>query len=183
MIRISTPSDEYYDDATQEFKSVVGQTVLLEHSLRALAKWEARWKKPFLSKENKTRAETIDYVRCMSITPGVDPSIFETLTDATLNKINEYIADPMTATTFSNRGPKKPPSREIVTAELIYYWMVALEIPFECQDWHLNRLLTLIHVCEIKNQPRDKKKKTSRDDINRRTELNRARKQRLGTTG
>lgn len=182
MIRISTPSGEFFDDKTQEFKTVVGQTVLLEHSLRSLAKWEARWKKPFLSKEKKTRAETIDYVRCMSLTPGVDPSIFETLTDASLAKINDYIADPMTATTFSDRGPKKPPSREIITAELIYYWMVALQIPFECQDWHLNRLLTLVHVCEIKNQPKDKKKHT-RDDINRRTALNRERKQRLGTTG
>lgn len=182
MIRISTPSGEYYDDRKQEFVIVEGQTVLLEHSLRSLAKWEARWKKPFLSNKEKTRAETIDYVRCMSLTPGVDPSIFETLTEASLAKISEYINNPMTATTFSNRGPNKPPSREIITAELIYYWMVALQIPFECQDWHLNRLLTLIHVCEVKNQPKDKKRNT-REDINRRTALNRERKKRLGTTG
>lgn len=182
MIRISTSDGEIFDEQTQEFRTVVGQTVLLEHSLRSLAKWEARWKKPFLSKNEKTKAETIDYVRCMSLTPGVDPSIFETLTDADLNKISEYINDPMTATTFSDHGQKKPPSREIVTAELIYYWMVALQIPFECQDWHLNKLLTLIHVCEIKNQPK-KKNKNTRDDINRRNALNRARKKQLGTTG
>lgn len=182
MIIISTPPGDYYDEQKQEFFSVEGQTIRLEHSLRSLAKWEARWKKPFLSKKEKTRAETIDYVRCMSMTPGVDPSAFNMLTNESLNKISEYINDPMTATTFSDRGPKKPPSREIITAELIYYWMVALQIPFECQDWHLNRLLTLIHVCEIKNQPKNKKK-TTRDDINQRTALNRARKKQLGTTG
>lgn len=181
MIRISTPSGEYYDEQKQEFVSVKGQTVLLEHSLRSLAKWEARWKKPFLTNKQKTRAETIDYVRCMSTTPGVDPSIFETLTDASLNRISEYINDPMTATTFSERDQRKKPSREIVTAELIYYWMVALQIPFECQDWHLNKLLTLIRVCEIKNQP--KKKGNTREDLNRRNRLNQARKQKMGTTG
>lgn len=181
MIRISTPDGEIFDERTQEFKTVVGQTVFLEHSLRSLAKWEARWKKPFLTNKQKTRAETIDYVRCMSTTPGVDPSIFETLTDASLNKISEYINDPMTATTFSERDQRKKPSREIVTAELIYYWMVALQIPFECQDWHLNKLLTLIRVCEIKNQP--KKKGNTREDLNRRNRLNQARKQKMGTTG
>lgn len=181
MIRISTPSGEYYDDARQEFVTVVGQTVLLEHSLRSLAKWEARWKKPFLSKQEKSRAETIDYVRCMAVTPGVDPSIFETLTSENLAQISQYINNPMTATTFSDRNQNKRPSREIVTAELIYYWMVALQIPFECQDWHLNRLLTLIHVCEIKNQP--KKKVNQKQAASERTRLNRARKAQLGTTG
>lgn len=181
MIRISTPSGEYFDDARQEFITVAGQTVLLEHSLRSLAKWEARWNKPFLSKSEKTRAETIDYVRCMSVTPVEDPSIFETLTDASLAKISQYINSPMTATTFSDRNQSKRPSREIITAELIYYWMVALQIPFECQDWHLNRLLTLIHVCEIKNQP--KKKMNQREAASERTRLNRARKAKLGTTG
>ncbi len=181
MIRISTPSGEYYDHRRQEFVTVVGQTVLLEHSLRSLAKWEARWKKPFLSKKEKTRAETIDYVRCMAVTPGVDPSIFETLTSENLAQISQYINNPMTATTFSDRDQNKRPSREIVTAELIYYWMVALQIPFECQDWHLNRLLTLIHVCEIKNQP--KKKINQKQAASERTRLNRARKAQLGTTG
>lgn len=181
MIRISTPDGEFFDERTQEFKTVVGQTVLLEHSLRSLAKWEVRWKKPFLSKNEKSRAEMIDYVRCMSTIPGVDPSIFETLTDASLAKISQYINDPMTATTFSDRDQRKKPSREIVTAELIYYWMVALQIPFECQDWHLNKLLTLIRVCEIKNQP--KKKGNTREDLNRRNKLNQARKQKFGTTG
>ena len=181
MIRISTPSGEYYDGRRQEFVTVVGQTVLLEHSLRSLAKWEARWKKPFLSKKEKTRAETIDYVRCMAVTPGVDPSIFETLTSENLAQISQYINNPMTATTFSDRNQNKRPSREIVTAELIYYWMVALQIPFECQDWHLNRLLTLIHVCEIKNQP--KKKINQKQAASERTRLNRARKAQLGTTG
>lgn len=182
MIRISTPTGDFYDERTQEFVVIEGESILLEHSLRSLAKWEAKWKKPFLSKEQKTKRETIDYVRCMSLTPGVDPRIFELLSDSDLAAINRYINDPMTATTFGKSKNCGPPSREIVTAELIYYWMVALQIPFECQDWHLNRLLTLIHVCEIKNQPK-KKGKMDRNALAERNRINEARKARLGTTG
>lgn len=181
MIRISTQSGDVFDEKTQEFVHVEGGSVLLEHSLRSLAKWESRWKKPFLSKDQKTRAETIDYARCMSLTSGVNPKIFETLTDRDLAKINQYINDPMTATTFSNRGPAKRPGREIITAELIYYWMVALEIPFECQDWHLNRLLTLIRICEIKNQP--KKKQNQREILSQNARLNAERRKRSGSKG
>lgn len=181
MIRISTQSGDVFDEKTQEFVHVEGGSILLEHSLRSLAKWESRWKKPFLSKDQKTRAETIDYARCMSLTPGVDPKVFNLLTDRDLAKINQYITDPMTATTFSNNGPKRGFSREIITAELIYYWMVALQIPFECQDWHLNRLLTLIRVCEIKNQP--KKKQSQKEIASRNARLNAERRQRLGTKG
>ena len=170
-----------YDEAKKEFVHIEGGTVLLEHSLRSLAKWEAKWKQPYLSKKEKTRAQTVDYVRCMCITPDADPDIFRMLTNNELARINHYINDPMTATTFSDHGSSKRPGREIITAELIYYWMTALQIPFECQDWHLNRLLTLIHVCEVKNQP--KKKMNSRDEATRRTQLNRARKKQLGTTG
>ena len=161
---------------------IEGESILLEHSLRSLAKWEAKWKKPFLSKEQKTKAETIDYIRCMAVTPGVDPRVFQLLSDSNLAAINAYINDPMTATTFGSTKHNGPPSREIVTAELIYYWMVALQIPFECQDWHLNRLLTLIHVCEIKNQPK-KKGKMDRNALAERNRITEARKARLGTTG
>lgn len=182
MIRISTPSGDFFDDRTQEFVQVEGETILLEHSLRSLAKWEAKWKKPFLSKKEKTRVETIDYVRCMSLTPGVDPRIFELLTESNLATISRYINDPMSATTFGNTKNGGPPSREIVTAELIYYWMIALQIPFECQDWHLNRLMTLIRVCEIKNQPK-KKNKMDRSALAERNRINEARKARLGTSG
>ena len=128
-----------------------GGTILLEHSLVSLAKWESHWKKPFLSKDQKTRAETIDYIRCMTLTANVNREFYNTLTQENINAVNAYINDSMTATTFYDGGKTKSPSREIITAELIYYWMVSLQIPFECQNWHLNRLLTLIRVCNIKN--------------------------------
>ncbi|MBE6724977.1 MAG: hypothetical protein E7576_07255 [Ruminococcaceae bacterium] len=182
MLRINIPSGDIWDEQNQEFLYSEGKTILLEHSLVSLAKWESRWKKPFFSKTPKTRAESIDYIRCMTLTPNVDKKIYGTLTQASIDIVNQYIADPMTATTFSDGGKTNHPSRETVTAELIYYWMTALQIPFECQNWHLNRLLTLIRVCNIKNQPK-KKKGTSRDSLSQRARLNRERKARLGTTG
>lgn len=183
MLRITIPSDDYWDERTQEFVHIEGGTILLEHSLAAIAKWESKWKKPYLSKEQKTRAEQIDYVRCMTLNKeSVDKTIYETLTASNLNAINRYINDPMTATTFSERGGGRKGSRgETITSELIYYWMVALQIPFECQHWHLNRLLTLVRVCNLKNQP--SKKQSRRETLSENAALNAARKKRLGTTG
>lgn len=155
---------------------------MLEHSLVSLARWEAHWRKPFLSREKKSRAETIDYIRCMTITENVDKSIYEVLSDDMIDLVSSYINEPMTATTFSDDGKPGRVSREIITAEIIYYWMVALQIPFEpCQRWHLNRLLTLVRVCNIKNQP--KKKMSQHDIISRNAKLNQERRKRLGTTG
>lgn len=155
---------------------------MLEHSLVSLARWEAHWRKPFLSREKKSRAETIDYIRCMTITENVDKSIYEVLSDDMIDLVSSYINEPMTATTFSDDGKPGRISREIITAEIIYYWMVALQIPFEpCQRWHLNRLLTLVRVCNIKNQP--KKKMSQHDIMSRNAKLNQERRKRLGTTG
>lgn len=135
--------------------------------------------KPFLSKESKSVAETIDYIKCMTITQNVNPTIYNSLSNDNINEINKYIDLPMTATTFSERNNSF--SREIVTSELIYYWMISLNIPMECQKWHLNRLLTLIRVCNIKNAP---PKKMSRKDImNRNAALNAARRKQLNSKG
>lgn len=180
MIRISTPSGDYWDERRQQFVTIEGRTILLEHSLVSISRWESRWQKPFLGKDQKTRAETVDYIRCMAIDKNVDPFIFETLTDQTILKISEYINNPMTATTFYGRDNGRP-SREIVTSELIYCWMTMLNIPFECENWHLNRLLTLIRVCNIKNQP--PKKMSNHELMSRNAKLNAERRKRLGTTG
>lgn len=182
MIRISVPKGEYWDERRQVFVELDGRSILLEHSLVSLARWEAHWNKPFLSTEKKTRAETIDYIKCMTITENVDPIVYDILSDATIALVSKYINEPMTATTFSDDGKPGPRSREIITAEIIYYWMVALQIPFEpCERWHLNRLLTLVRVCNIKNQP--KKKMNSRDIMSRNAKLNAERRKRLGTKG
>lgn len=180
MLYITIPSCEMYDESTEEFVYAKEQTLQLEHSLVSLSKWESKWCKPFLSKQDKTMEETIDYVRCMTVNQVSDPTVYSRLTLDNLNSINEYIGSPMTATTFSNT-PKGGSNGEQVTSELIYYWMIALNIPFECQKWHLNRLLTLIRVCEVKNQP--PKKMSKREIMSRNAALNAARRKKLGTKG
>lgn len=179
MLKIVIPGIELYDEEKEEFITTKPQTLHLEHSLVSLAKWESKWNKPFLTKDDKTYEETIDYIRCMTITQNVSEDTYRLLTSENIQQVNEYINLPMTATTFSNQ--KKTPSKEVVTAEIIYYWMISLNIPFECQKWHLNRLLTLINVCNIKNQP--KKKMSKRDILNRNKALNKARREALNTKG
>lgn len=179
MLELTIPAIELYDEKNEIFISSKEQIICLEHSLVSLSKWESKWKKPFLSKTEKTTEETIDYVKCMTITHNVDPNIYNLLTNEHITQVKAYIDDPMTATTFANRS--STPSRENITAELIYYWMVALTIPFECQKWHLNRLLTLIDVCNVKNQPA--KKMNQKDIMRRNAELNAKRKQQFNTSG
>lgn len=179
MLRIVIPALEAFDERTEEFITLKEQTLQLEHSLVSLSKWESTWCKPFLEKGNKTREESIDYIRCMTLTQNVDPQVFLRITDKNILEVTEYIEAPMTATIFSNS--KKAGNKEIVTAEIIYYWMINANIPFECQKWHLNRLITLINVCNIKNQPQ--KKMGRREILSRNASLNAARKQAYNTKG
>lgn len=153
--------------------------ISLEHSLYSISKWEAKWHQPFLSKEEKTREQIIDYIKFMSVNDDVTDEIISKLKQEHINEIVEYIDDPQTATTF--REDNKHPSRKIITNEVIYAWMVALRIPAEYQYWHLNRLLTLIRVCEIQQSP--PKKMGKKATMSRNAALNAARRKRLGTTG
>jgi len=180
MLRITIPAVEQWDEAKQEFIYTKEQTLSLEHSLVSLSKWESKWCKAFLTKQEKTFEETLDYIKCMTLTQNVDPEVYNYLTNGNINEINEYIEAPMTATYFSDEKTSKT-SREQITAELIYYWMIALNIPFECQKWHLNRLLTLIKVCNIKNQP--PKKRNKKEIMSRNAALNAARRKQLNTKG
>jgi hypothetical protein len=180
MLQITIPATELWNEKTNEFVKIKEQILQLEHSLVSLSKWESKWCKPFMSKTEKTSEETIDYIRCMTVTQNVDFDVYNCITNEIINEVSTYIEAPMTATTFSDDN-KNVINREIITAEIIYYWMVALTIPFECQKWHLNRLLTLINVCNIKNQP---KKKTGKGNIYARNRaLNEARKKELNTAG
>lgn len=180
MLRIIIPGGELWDERNNEFIFAKGQTLQLEHSLVSLSKWESKWCKPFLSSEAKTTEETIDYIKCMTVTQNVKPELYNFLNNEHITMVNDYISAPMTATTFSKDMPGGR-NREIVTAELIYYWMIALNIPFECQKWHLNRLLTLIRVCNIKNTP--PKKMNKRQIMNRNAALNAERRRLMGTNG
>lgn len=180
MLKIVVPASEQWDEVNQVFINTKEQTLQLEHSLVSLSKWESKWCKPFISKNEKTPEEILYYVKCMTLTQNVDPNVYLCLTEQNLKDINDYIESPMTATffnsfTYGNGG------NEIITAEIIYYWMIALNIPFECQKWHINRLLTLIRVCNIKNSP-DKKMSTN-EIMRRNSELNDLRRKKLNTKG
>ena len=180
MLQITIPAREMWDERNNEFVYTNEQTLQLEHSLISLSKWESKWNKPFLSKESKTYEEVLDYVKCMTLTQKVSPEIYANLTDENMRDIQRYIEAPMTATTFSEEKNTKG-NREIVTSELIYYWMIALGIPLECEKWHLNRLLTLVRVCNIKNSPPKKMGKNA--IMSRNASLNAARRKRLNSKG
>lgn len=164
MLQLNIPEVEYFDERTNEFIEVKAHTLLLEHSLLSISKWEAKWRKPFLGKEDKTQEETMDYIRCMTINRDVDPLVYRAISNEELVRIKEYINAPMTATWFNDRD-KRPPSRKVITSELVYYWMVAQNIPFECEKWHFNRLMTLIRICGEKNQPPKKMGKMERKNL------------------
>lgn len=180
MLQITIPAREMWDEQNNEFVYTNEQTLQLEHSLISLSKWESKWNKPFLSKESKTYEEVLDYVKCMTLTQKVSPEIYANLTDENMRDIQRYIEAPMTATTFSEEKNTKG-NREIVTSELIYYWMIALGIPLECEKWHLNRLLTLVRVCNIKNSPPKKMGKNA--IMSQNASLNAARRKRLNSKG
>ena len=181
MLKIRVPYTELWDEEHEEFLYVKEQILTLEHSLVSISKWESKWRKPFISDKQKTMEETRDYARCMTLTQNVDPLVYKCLTSKDFAKIDAYIEAPMTATWFAEQkgGPKK--NAQQVTSELIYYWMVTYQIPFECQKWHLNRLLTLIRVCNEENKPT--KKKNQREIMRSNAELNAARRKKWNSRG
>ena len=179
MIQLVIPDHEFFDEGKSEFINIKGKVIQVEHSLVSISKWESKWKKPFLNKDKKTTEETIDYIRCMCLTQNIKDEMFNNISNANVETVSEYIASTMTATWFSNE--KNETSKEIITSELIYYWMITYNIPIECQKWHLNRLLTLIRVCSKKNE---KPKKMSRSEIiNRNREMNNKRRQESNSKG
>ena len=182
MLQINIPiSPEGWDEQKQEFVEPKVQVLKLEHSLVSLSKWESKWHKSFLYTKEKTKEEVMDYIRCMTLTQNVDPDVYNYITEENIAEIEAYISDPMTATTFSEEPGKGKKNNEIITAELIYYWMIAAQIPPEYQKWHLNRLITLIRVCGVKNAP--PKKVSKRDRISQYAAMNAARRKQLNTKG
>lgn len=183
MLLLDIPSVEYFDDDTQQFVKIAGQTLRLEHSLVSLSKWEAKHHKAYIGKSQITYEESVDYVKCMTLTQNVDPLVYLNLNENHWAQINAYIENPMTATTIADISTNKGRSLngEQITSELIYYWMFTLGIPMECQKWHLNRLIMLIRVFNAKNQP---EKKIPKGEIMRRNKaLNEARRKKFNTKG
>lgn len=179
MLIVTIPAIELFDEQKNEFVSTKAQELRLEHSLVSISKWESKWCKSFFLKENKTLEETVDYIKCMTLTQNVSSTVYNRITKSILDQISEYISAPMTATSINS--PNKSVNKEIITSELIYYQMIALNIPFECQKWHFNRLITLINVCSIKSNP--PKKMSSKNIKERNSALNAARRKALNTKG
>ena len=183
MLTIQIDAGEFYDEATEEFINTKPCTLNLEHSLISISKWEALHKKPFFSAASKSEEETVSYIRCMTINKNVPDDVYTTLPRSVKAQLAEYIQDAATATTFSEGNQMQVARRnnEVVTSELIYYWMVVSGIPIECQTWHINRLLALIRIFSIKNSKQ--KKRPLRDIMAENRALNEQRKAEFGSKG
>ncbi len=180
MLTITVLGAEHFNDETQEFTTEGDFVLELEHSLVALSKWESIYEKPFLASEEKSTEEVLGYIEAMVMTLNVPAEVFSRLSQKNLDEINRYVDSKRSATWFAET-PNTPKSREVITSELIYYWMIALTVPIECENWHLNRLFSLLKICNIKN---GKPKKMSRSELaQRNSALNAKRKAQLGTKG
>lgn len=180
MLVVQVPISEGFDNETQKFIEIEYFELKLEHSLVSLSKWEMKHEKPFLSSDDKTAEETLDYINFMVLNDDLPSDIWEKLTKKNLEEINEYVNRKMTATWFNEKKANSN-SSEIITSELMYYWMVALQIPWEAQYWHLNRFLTLVKVCNHKNEP--PKKMSRRELAQRHREINEQRRRQYGSNG
>ena len=181
MLSVVIPGGEFYSEEEGVFFTTSTTTLRLEHSLLSISKWEAKWKKPFLDRhEKKTYEESIDYIRCMTLTQNVDPNLYYGITQEIMDQVNAYISDPHTATKITDRS-NRGPNRRIVTSELIYYWMAVNNIPMECQKWHLNRLFTLLQIFNVIQN--GEKKMSKADIISQNRALNEARRKAMKTKG
>lgn len=182
MLKIDIIGGEMFDESSNRFITVAPTTITLEHSLIAISKWESKYHVPFLEEKEKTDEEILYYIQCMTITQNVDPNVYKSMPSWQIEEIMDYIKDPMTATWFGDEGKKQNKVKEkIVTSELIYYWMIALQIPSEYEKWHINRLLTLIRVCNNENS--EDKKKNKKEILQGNDALNAARRAMLNTKG
>lgn len=182
MLTIIVPGVELYDEDKETFVTINDEVLTLEHSLVSLSKWESKFQKAFLGAAEKTTEEIISYIEAMITTENYSKNVIQRFSAENINEINAYIDSTQSATTFGTMPQKRGPS-EIITSELIYYWMVAFNIPFECQHWHLNRLFALIRICNIKNNASNGKKMSRSEVAERNRALNEKRRAEHGTTG
>lgn len=181
MLEIKIEETELYDEANNSFIYIKEQTLQLEHSLVSLSKWESKWHKPYYSRKDKTQEEVIDYIRCMTLNKHADPMVYAALNPSNIKDIQKYIDDPMTAISFPKYMDKQTVNRDTMTSDMIYYWMITLNIPVEFQKWHLNRLIALINLCAIKNTP--KKKRSQKELIAYHNAVNEANRKRFHSKG
>jgi hypothetical protein len=184
MLTLTISGEEIWNEETQEFIYPDTATIELEHSLVSLSKWESKFEKPFLGSDEKTTEEVLGYIEMMSLTPNVPPEVYRSLSDSQMEQVNEYIKAKMTATTIKRPDePGRGKPKEIITAEIVYYWMISLEIPIEFQYWHINRLFTLIEVVNLKNNPPKKTATSKRNQISERARINAQRRAEMQSSG
>lgn len=181
MLELFVSEKEFFDGKRNTFVQIPSCTITLEHSLISLSKWESKWQIPYFNGVEKTQKQNNDYIRCMAVGQIKDDRIFDTLSADELLQIQSYIESPMTATTFSSRKESKKTKKDVITAEVIYSQMFAFGISMECQKWHLNRLLTLIKVCNLQNGPGEKM--STKDAVSWAAEQNAARQAKYNTKG
>lgn len=182
------PEEQLWDEANEVFvykPGAKGCELTLEHSLLSVSKWESIWCKPFLVKKDKTIEEFLSYIECMTISPNnLDPEVYKRIPQSEFEKIDAYVNSPATATTIGgNEKGSGSSGGEIKTSEVLYCYMTLFNIPFECQKWHLNRLLTLIKLCQIKNDPKGQKKMSANEIRKNNDKLNEMRRKALHTKG
>lgn len=152
-----------WDETNERFKYICHPETKLTllHSLVSLSLWESKWHTNYFSKTKKTAEQAIDYIRCMTRETDVNPDVYNTIamSNKLLDEIGDYIDDPMTATIITDNRKNKSNKNEYITSELIYWSMIQHGIPVEFETWHINRLLTLINVCNAKNGGGGKMKK------------------------
>lgn len=180
MLRLKLPENEYYDEVKNRFIVAPSRTLVLEHSLKSVARWESKWNIPFLGDKEKSREQTLDYIRCMSVNQDIEPELLARITNKELQIVTDYINAKMTATTITRRKPPRP-TKEVITAEIIYWWMIQYGIPPEYEKWHLNRLLMLVEVCSEKGGPQQKM--GMKDQMAQQRALNKARQAQYKTRG
>lgn len=177
---------ELFDATTEEFIYTEDQVVELEHCLLSISRWESKWKKPFIEtfagkKKKMTIKEVQSYIQCMCMSDA-DLNFVYCLTTEQTTQIFEYISDVKSATTIHQEGPQNPRGNEILTSELIYYYMAQVPLPFEiCERWHLSRLMKTLEIAGIKSQP--EKKMSSRAWGSKQAELNKIRRAAMGSLG
>ena len=178
VLKILIPGKEDWDEANQCFIYSKDTVLNLKHSLVSIAKWETNWNISFLDKFGKketTVEQVLDYIRCMTINQNIDPNVYKCLTNKNVEDVFTYIGSSMTATTFSDH--LKPGRKRIVTSELVYSWMIDFGVPFQCEKWPFDRLITLLRVCEAEH--REHKKGSTSSAMKRNRDIkqrNRARK-------
>lgn len=182
MLIVNIPGQELWDENNQRFIKVDDTTLEMENSLYAIANWESKWGKSFFQNDEKTEAETIDYIKQMTINK-VDDMVYKCIDRQTFCKIKDYINLPMTATKINSKRNQNGnvQSSSYITAEIIYYMMLTLGIPPEYDRWHINRLITLIRVCQIKSQP--PQKMSQQEAIAYQARLNAERRAKLKSKG